>query len=106
VTLHIQFERSGGFGGSAARRTCTFDAADLPAAEAEEIRVLLQTADLDQLAVPASSSQSPRPDEFHYRIVVEREGRRYQFDVSDGKMPASLRPLVKWLTRRASLAGS
>lgn len=105
MSVRIHFERSGGFAGPAMRRTCTVDSDALPAEEAEEVRSLVQAADIATLASHPARSDSIRPDAFRYRLTIEIGGRQHTVEVTDTDMPASLRPLVKWLAKRAS-AGS
>ena len=105
--MRIHFERTGGFAGPAMKRAVTVDADQLPAEEAAELRTLLTAADLSALARPAATAeQKARPDAFHYRLTIEVAGKQHTLDVSDTTMPPVLRPLVKWLTARASRPGA
>jgi hypothetical protein len=108
MNLRISFERTGGIGGPAARRAYAVDADTLPADEAKELRDLVQAADFSALgARPTGEGASPaRPDAYHYRLAVEGGGQRHTITVSDTDMPTALRPLVKWLTKRASPGSS
>jgi hypothetical protein len=102
MTLRIHFERTGGFAGPAARRTATVDADALPATEAEELRKLVQQADVAALATPSATGGTTRPDAFRYRLVIDTDGQQHAVSFSDTDMPAAIRPLVSWLTKRAS----
>jgi hypothetical protein len=103
MTLRIHFQRTGGFAGAAARRSCTVDAGSLPAPEAGELRDLVQAADVAALASHESArSASARPDAFRYRLVVDSGGEQHTLEFGDSDLPASLRPLVSWLTKRAA----
>jgi hypothetical protein len=101
--LRIHFQRTGGFAGPATARSYTVDADDLPTAEAAELRDLLQGIDVASPAAQTSGRAGPaQPDEFRYRLVIDHGDRSQTIEASDTAMPAGLRPLVKWLTRRAS----
>ena len=102
MSIRIHFERTGGLAGPAMRRTCTLDIDNLPADEANEFRKLLEGADVASVPANTSRSVAVRPDAFRYRLAIEVDGRQNIVEVSDADMPASLRPLVKWLAKRAS----
>ena len=85
----------------AMNRDYTIDLATLPAEEAEEIQRLVRQMDLAALANHLIGKAS-RPDAFYYRIVIEDQGGQYTIQASDADLPAALRPLVDWLTKRAS----
>jgi hypothetical protein len=99
MPLRIHFERTGGFAGPAMRRSCMVDADALPAPEAEELRSLVQSTNL---ASPPPPSASVRPDAFHYRLSIETDDHHHTLEFGDHDMPASLRPLVHWLSQRAA----
>ena len=70
--MRVQYERAGGFGGSAMRKDVTIDTADLPAHEADELHRLVQAADLSTLARSPAAASSPRArDQFRYRLTIE-----------------------------------
>jgi hypothetical protein len=107
MSLRIHFERSGGIAGPATRRACTIDADELPSAEAGELHDLVRAADLAApTSQPSGGARPVRPDSFHYRLVIDHEGRRHTIEAGENDLPASLRPLVKWLTKRASPGGA
>ena len=89
--LQIEFERSGGFAGVALRKSV--DAGDLPPAEAEELRALVERA-LPELAETSRGPGPGRPDRFQYDLTVALDDRRYQMTVGEADLPESLRPLV------------
>jgi hypothetical protein len=103
MPLRIHFERTGGFAGPAMRRACTVDADRLPAAEADELQDLVQGANLTGLAAgSAGRAASARPDEFRYRLRIDAGDRQHTVEFGDRDMPAPLRPLVRWLSKRAA----
>ena|ERR1700754_4065543 len=102
--MRIHFKRAGGFAAPAMNRDYTVDLANLPAEEAEELQKLITQLDIAGLA-SHPISKPPQPDAFYYRVVIEDHGGQYTIQTSDADMPASLRPLVEWLTKRASLGG-
>jgi hypothetical protein len=89
------------------RRTATVQEDALSPDEARELAGLVAAADL-----PAGASEqgeramTASPDAFHYRLTVEVGGRKYSLQLSDTDMPARLRPLINWLTKRASAGGA
>jgi hypothetical protein len=90
--LQIEFERSGGVAGVALRKSV--DAGDLPQPEAEELRNLVERADIPALAERSRGPGPGRPDRFQYDLTVTLDDRRYQMTVGEADLPESLRPLV------------
>jgi hypothetical protein len=90
--LQIEFERSGGFAGVALRKSV--DAGDLPPAEAEELRALVERADLPGLAESSPGPGPGRPDRFQYDLKVALDDRVYQVTVGEAELPDRVRPLV------------
>lgn len=98
--MKIEFTRTGGFAAPAMKQSLSLDTNDLSQAEANEVMKLVSDADLSALsAVPEAP---PQPDEFHYRISVEDEGRNESVRASDSSMPETLVPLVDWLSNKAA----
>jgi hypothetical protein len=101
--MRIHFERTGGLAGPAARRSCTVDADSLPEGEAKEFHDLVREANVPALAGHSPAEGEPaRPDAFRYRLTLEDGGRQHALEVGESAMPATLRPLIKWLTKRAT----
>jgi len=98
--MKIEFTRSGGFAAPAMKQNLKLDTDDLPDAEANEVLTLVNQADLPALS--AGPEAAPQPDEFHYRISVEDEGRSDSVRTSDSSMPETLGPLVDWLSNKAA----
>ncbi len=104
--MRIEFRRGGGFAAPAMQLAVTLDTCSLPAEEAEELRSLLRSADLPSIAAsrPAAGAQ-PRPDMFHYRVVLNPGEGEHALELSDADMPPSVRPLIEWLSKRATDGG-
>jgi hypothetical protein len=99
--MKIQLERGGGLAGAAARRSVTVDSDTLPADEAARLRELVAAADLPGLTGKAPSTQGvPRPDAFHYRLIVDDAGRRSRIDAADPGLSPPLSALIHWLLKR------
>lgn len=98
--MKIEFSRSGGFAAPAMRQSVEIDTNDLPKSEADQLLNLIKQADLWNLAT--QTVDSPQPDAFRYRISVSDKGLSHTATTSDADMPATLHPLVDWLTDRAS----
>jgi hypothetical protein len=90
--IRIEFERSGGFGGLVTRRTV--DTATLPPDAAVALRALLEAADIDAVR---PGGGLPVPDAYQYRLVVQRGAGRSELTISDPEVPATLRPLLRYL---------
>ncbi len=93
----VVLSRTGGFGGLG--QTATVDDAALPSAERDELRSLVERADLWSLP-PEVPAPSPAPDRFRYRITAEDGERRREVRVREEALPDSLRDLVRWLEDR------
>lgn len=98
--MHIQFKRAGGFAAPAMNLNYTADLAELSPEEAQELYGLVAQLDIASLATHLIN-KPPKPDTFLYRVVVEDHGGQYTIQASDADMPASLRPLIEWLTNLA-----
>lgn len=98
--MKIEFTRSGGFAAPAMNRQVNIDTQQLPQNKAEELKKLVDEADL--ASVGETGTPNPRPDEFHYQIVVENDaGQRVAAKTSDSEMPEALTPLIDWLSKNA-----
>jgi hypothetical protein len=76
------------------------DTASLPADEAHRFEAMIQHAALSSLAERPAGRPSGA-DRFTYRIAVEAEGRVQTIEIGESALPASLRPLIEWLTQAA-----
>lgn len=92
--MRIVFEQTGGLMGRKTSLTLNLD--DLPDAQAETIRLLL-----DQAGFSTQSESKAARDQFHYQVMVESDDLQQTTRTTDSAMPASLRPLIEELTRLA-----
>ena len=75
----------------------------MPADQAQELRKLVDSADLASLAARSTTGRSPaRPDMFHYRLVVEDRGQAHTIVVSETDRPPPARRLMECLLKRAA----
>ncbi len=88
--FRIEFERSGGLAGVSVQTTV--DSARLPGAEAEELRELIDRADI---GAPASLPRGA--DRFQYDIKIRRGGKSQRVTAHDGSMSPGLKALTDWL---------
>jgi len=92
--MRVRLDRTGGFANI--RRTFTADAATLAPERADELRRLVEAADLDGIA-----STPPAPprgaDRFVYTVTVEGEGTARAVTVGEDAAPAALQRLIDWL---------
>jgi hypothetical protein len=79
----------------------TVNSDQLSTDEASELDNLIRSADIKNLP-PRPPGLRPRPDVFYYQLVIVDDDDNQTIKVSDADMPASLRPLVEWLTKRAA----
>ncbi len=94
--MHIAFQRSGGFAGI--RFSCEINTDTLPAGEARQLCDWVDAAKFFDLP---ESVRSGGADQFQYKISVEQEGRLHAVETDERAMPASLSPLIQWLTAAA-----
>ncbi len=94
--LQVSLERSGGFAGIAT--TKTFDTATLGAGEAQQLRQLVKTANFANL--PEAIAPTGGGDRFQYKLTVVEHGEHHIVTVSETTVPASLQPLIKWLSQK------
>ncbi|HRQ23082.1 MAG TPA: hypothetical protein PLF42_06590 [Anaerolineales bacterium] len=95
--MKIEFERSGGFMGRTVSLSLDLD--DLPADQAQALRLLIDNADFFNL--PADSPNSPARDAFSYTVAVTDGARQHTVHTDDVSAPESLRPLLMDLSARA-----
>lgn len=93
--MNIHFERSGGFAGL--RLQHELDTNSLPPAEAEEITRLVDSAHFFELP-PTLRATQPGADRFRYKLSVNSGTQNHSVELDDAAAPASLRPLLSWLT--------
>jgi hypothetical protein len=93
--MQIHFERTGGFAGL--RLTTTINSVTLSPEDAHKLQELIDTAQF--FALPARlTAKTPGADRFQYKLTVETQDRQHIVEVDEGAAPATLRPLLNWLT--------
>ncbi|HEX8918925.1 MAG TPA: protealysin inhibitor emfourin [Chloroflexota bacterium] len=96
--MRIQFTRTGGFAGI--QLTNSVDTAQLPPDQAAALEKLIGDAgffDLPERLAPAK----PVPDRFEYEVTVTSGEQSHTLVVNDAAAPASLKPLLNYLTTLA-----
>jgi hypothetical protein len=92
--MHIQFERSGGFGGL--RLSQSIDTDTLPPAEAKRAEEIVHAADF--FALPESAAGPPQhADTFQYKLTIEKGDQRHTVRMAEGAVPETMKPLLDWL---------
>ena len=78
-------------------RKVSFDLAlnDLPSAQAEIFKQLIEESDFFNIAEPPATA--PKPDEFSYAITIDTGTIAQTIHASDTSIPEALRPLVNEL---------
>jgi hypothetical protein len=100
--VKIEFVRTGGF--AAIRLTTSIDSEKLPPAEASKIETLVESAGFFDLLAEIRPS-APAPDRFEYRLTVSTAGRTHTIVMSEAAIPASVGPLIDYLTAAAKTGG-
>ena len=96
--MKVGFERTGGFAGMVT--STVVDTATLPSNEANQLRQLVDAADVFRL--PANiTATTPQPDRFQYRLTVEDNDKKHTVMVGEQAVPGNLRPLLEWLMMAA-----
>jgi len=102
--MRIEFEMSGGYGGLFATKPLSLDV-DTGALSEEERGKLINLVnssgvqDLEPQMLPPPAPSARDTFKYHLRITEAGENRSFAFD--DSTVPASLRPLLDALRRRA-----
>ncbi len=97
LPMRIFFERTGGFAGLRLQRI--LNSSELPPSEARRLHRLLQDSHFFDL--PQDLESSPRgADRFHYKVTVETEQGSRTVEAGEAAVPASMRPLLRWLETR------
>ncbi len=99
--MHIQFTRTGGFAG--VRLTTDVDTTELPSEQASMLDKLVNEAGFFNLPEKLAP-ETPAPDRFEYQLTVESPQQTHSVVVSDAAAPASLRPLLNYLTTLAMVS--
>ena len=91
--IEVDLQRSGGLAGQTWRSDV--DSAQLPQADAQRLRELVDAVDLASPQAPPSGA-----DRFQYDIHVRRGGASQNLTAYDGSMSPELKALVDWLVAR------
>lgn len=95
--MRVQFTRSGGVAGL--QLAVTIESDTLPQEDAQELRRLIEQADFFNLA--AEQRDTVGADQFSYEVTVETGGQVHTVKTTDSAAPATLLPLLDWLSRAA-----
>ena len=90
----ITFEISGGFGGLTISKT--IDSDKLPPEQTNSLCKLVEASNFFNLPT-AIDHRGPARDFFHYKLIVESEGKKHTIDVDEPAAPSELKPLLQWL---------
>lgn len=96
--MRIVFEQTGGLMGR--KTSLTLNLADLPASQADSLRLLLEQAGFITQTESNSAASSAR-DQFQYQVMLETDDLQQSIRAGDVSMPPNLRLLVDELTRIA-----
>ena len=99
--MQIEFERTGGFAGM--RMAAKVDSNSLSREDTDQLRKLVDEASFFKLPTDLTGPVQGA-DRYLYAVTVEVEGRRHTVRTSDASAPATLRPLLEWLTNAARKA--
>ncbi len=101
--MRIHFERSGGFTGMIFE--VKVETNDLPDDEAQEIGRLVNNSNF--FSLPSKiKDETPRPDQFQYKVMIETEDQSHAVETSDYSAPEEMKLLLRKLTIMARSAGS
>ncbi|MBV6624910.1 MAG: hypothetical protein KI793_18615 [Rivularia sp. (in: Bacteria)] len=90
----ISLERSGGFAGIS--KTIEIDTAKLPQEQAQEVQILIDSANFFDLPVYIAADSKQR-DRFQYTLTVEDDCRQNTVTVAESAIPNNLIPLIEWI---------
>jgi hypothetical protein len=96
--MRIHFERTGGVGGM--RMACEIVSEQLRPDEQQRLSQLV--ADSGLFEMRAARYQDPDgADRFEYAITIDTGSGTHAVRVAEARLPARLRPLIRWLTKAA-----
>ena len=98
--MKITFLQSGGFAG--ALRGCRLDAAVLPGPERSRLEQLVVGCGVEHSCEQFSAAGRDRRQ---YDLAIERDGRVIRLACDEGSLPEAARPLIDYLTSRATPQG-
>ena len=92
--MRATFETTGGLGGLS--MTKTIDSDKLPIEQANRLHQLVDASNFFNLPI-AIPYRGPMRDFFHYKLIVESEGKIHTIEVDEPVAPSELKPLLQWL---------
>ena len=96
VEMHIVFERTGGFAGI--HVGCEINTDNLTTEAASEVAAFVDASNFFDLPeVPPTSG----PDQFQFKLSIEKDGRMRTIESGERGMPTSLSSLINWLMAAA-----
>lgn len=95
--MRLSLRCVGGFTGPAGAQTRTVDTAQLPGAEADRLKTLVQQADVAQMPATLLKAR-PQSQDFTYTLVVE-DGALHQVKFHKDASPPALQALVACLEK-------
>ncbi|MBE9213482.1 hypothetical protein IQ247_12520 [Plectonema cf. radiosum LEGE 06105] len=95
----ISLERSGGFTGIG--KVITIDTTKIPQHQAEQLPILLESANFFHLPTYIAADSTPNRDRFQYTITVEDEDKQHSITIEESSIPGTLRPLIDWINCNA-----
>lgn len=99
--MRIDFTRTGGFAGI--QLTTSVETTQLPPDQAATLDKLISDAgffDLPERLMPAK----PGPDRFEYQVTLTSAQQTHTVVVNDAAAPATLKPLLNYLTTMAMVS--
>jgi len=99
--FHISYERSGGFTGMTTK--VEVDSDELTLEEKEKVAKLIEEARFFEFQ-KADSTSSSVPDQYQYKITVEKDGNKRTIELGESVIPDGFRPLIDYLTQKARSA--
>jgi hypothetical protein len=97
--LEIDFERSGGFAGIPLR--VSVNAQELGQTEADELRRLVEHADVPSLERIAREPRRAQPDRFQYDLSVTIGDSQHRVSLGESDVTENAKPLFQRLTELA-----
>lgn len=96
--IHIWFERSGGFAGMSVSVEIKSDT--LSPDEAKELSKLINRCNFFEFK--QDSISTGMPDQYLYRITIEKEGEKKELEFNETAIPQEFRPLIDYLMKKTS----
>ena len=93
--VRVELQRSGGVTGIPLK--ASVDTRDLEEPEAQELRALVDRADVPALAERSSGPGPGQPDRFEYELTVTIDDRPYQIRLGETEVTEKAKPLIQRL---------